>query len=203
MSHIQHQLKFINDSLACIRHYRPAWRDEYMMEPPLSEAQIVSFENQHRCRLPQEYREFLMHVGDGGAGPENGLFRLGEHLPGSGHEGCMEDAVALSTPFPQSGSWNELPPADSSSFDEIYFSPRHADGSLLISDRGCALWTRLIITGPSAGQIWYDSRADHAGLYPLTRADGTRLTFLVWYLGWITPRLKRYGHDGPTTTIGA
>jgi hypothetical protein len=185
----------INEALATIRHFRPLWAERYTLDSPWSEAQVTAFESLHRCRLPEEYRNFLLLCGVAGPGPDYGIFAPNQHFPGSGFDGCLGDDPDLGGSFPYTDAWNDLP-EDETTLPEDYFSSRHCPGSFIISDRGCALWGRLIITGPSAGQIWHDDRADGWGLRPHIAADGTRYTFLRWYREWLDAELFRYGHAG-------
>jgi SMI1 / KNR4 family (SUKH-1) len=46
--------------------------------PVLSEEELVAFERKHRITLPEEYRAFLLEVGNGGLGPGDGLRTLDE-----------------------------------------------------------------------------------------------------------------------------
>ena len=55
-----------------------ASRHRYRFNPPLAEREVTAFEQRHGIRLPQDYRGFLIEVGNGGAGPHYGVFRLGE-----------------------------------------------------------------------------------------------------------------------------
>ena len=50
-----------------------AYSHQYRLAAPASEEQILKFEEQQGIRLPEEYRDFLLHVGNGGAGPYYGL----------------------------------------------------------------------------------------------------------------------------------
>ncbi len=49
---------------------------KYEFAPVVLSSVINDFEYRHNIRLPKAYREFLTQVGNGGAGPDNGLFPL-------------------------------------------------------------------------------------------------------------------------------
>ena len=53
----------------------------YLLGPKLTERDLLAVEQRLGIRLPKEYRLFLAHLGEGGAGPYYGLFTLyGEDL---------------------------------------------------------------------------------------------------------------------------
>jgi hypothetical protein len=72
----------IVDRLDALRRMDPdnsrfgAAAHRYELNQPLAEPQVAAFEAQHGVTLPQAYRTFLLDVGDGGAGPFYGIFRL-------------------------------------------------------------------------------------------------------------------------------
>jgi hypothetical protein len=54
----------------------PSRQRRYELEPALSEGQVRLFEQRYNVTLPESYRSFVTAVGDGGAGPQHGLWPL-------------------------------------------------------------------------------------------------------------------------------
>lgn len=150
-------------------------RHRYVLNEPLSESEVSAFEAHYDVCLPEEYRSFLLEVGDGGAGPFYGIFRLDR--TGLRHP---EDLLPgfLAGPFPHSAAWNE--PGDGSpEAEDKYFDPSHIRGSLNLSHQGCGYMVRLVLNGPQRGALWEDGRCSDAGITPF--APG----FADWYRGWL------------------
>ena len=180
----------------------------FAIEPPLAEEAVRHFEQTHRISLPADYRRFLIEVGNGGAGPAYGLFRLGEmdegHDQGPWHEGDGFVGI-LAEPWPHTGPWNDLTGRpDDSEFDEdpeseerylawdaIYYTPDRVNGAIPICHLGCAYRQWLVVTGPEAGHVWCDDRADEKGLYPLEQDGRERVTFLDWYCSWLAEAIEQ------------
>jgi hypothetical protein len=122
-------------------------------------------------RLPDSYRDFLLKVGDGGAGPGYGLYRLDGTLM---RQPRLDDWHRLdgflTTPFPHRAYWNDN--------SDDYASPWHAAGALPIGTLGCTMDMILVITGPARGQVWMDDRGADGGLIPDS-------DFQTWYRGWL------------------
>ena len=104
----------------------------------------------------------------------------------------------LANPFPFTNSWNDLTgqPDDElyekdeqeyekqlASFEKRYWA--QLDGAIPICHLGCALRQWLVISGPEAGNVWCDNRAEDKGLSPLTRQGSERVSFLTWYRDWL------------------
>ena len=180
---------------------------QFHLHPSLPESALAAFEARHQCRLPVEYRRFLTEVGNGGAGPYYGLFKLGERMDRRSLVRWQEnDGVVgvLRAPFSHTGPWNDLagePTEDDeedddfdqrmAAFENRYFSPRHVDGAVPVADLGCALGHWLVVSGPEAGNIWCDFRADRSGIFPLSSDGSARVTFLQWYCGWLEDALRQ------------
>lgn len=53
---------------------------QYKFNSCLNESDIASFEQKFGVKLPEEYRDFLLIVGNGGAGPDYGILSLEQSL---------------------------------------------------------------------------------------------------------------------------
>jgi hypothetical protein len=99
----------------------------YELGEPLSERELSALEARHGARLPAEYRDFLLHVGDGGAGPGYGL-----------------------APARDDDTWRFPPLADFAG------APEGPGRAIKLADLGCDIVHFLVVTGPAAGQVWVD-----------------------------------------------
>ena len=160
------------------------------LNPALTEDQLQRFETEHRIALPQDYRAFLLHIGNGGTGPGYGLEMLG-HAYGVAWEENPGLVGDLAKPFPYLDAWNEesidgtRPIAEQYQQQDEYWSSKHVNGAIPICHHGCNLRECLIVTGPERGNMWFDDRADWQGLYPDKKSDRERITFLDWYTAWL------------------
>ena len=78
---------------------------------PLSESEIVLIEEAHKVVLPPDYRFYLRFVGNGWAGPDFGICRLGtwdDDRPWSGDDWVWL-VGKLAEPFPHVDAWNPAP----------------------------------------------------------------------------------------------
>ncbi len=184
---------------------------DYELYPALSEDAVAEFESKRHIKLPLDYRGFLINVGNGGAGPAYGVFKLGE-MDGGRHTTPWREndglVGTLSNPFPLSRPWNDLtnkPIFDDSReqdlayedqysdllniFDKTYWTSENVNGAIPLCDEGCAYRLWLIVTGPEAGNIWCDGRVNYKGLFPLQLPGRIRVTFLQWYMNWLDEAL--------------
>ncbi|MET9321679.1 SMI1/KNR4 family protein [Streptomyces sp. NPDC003038] len=151
----------------------------YELAPALGERAVRAFEEDHGIRLPEEYRAFVVAVGDGPAGPGQGLMPLINLRADADEDGAAEDEWQedrrpgrLAAPCPIA----EPRPFDAARrFDE---GEGLTLGTLVLADRGCGMYSRLILTGPLAGQVWH-----------LDQDFGTCVPespdFRTWYTDWL------------------
>ena len=171
----------------------------YRLNPALTDAQVSAIEKKYRITLPADYRRFLIEVGNGGAGPYYGVFKLEEE--DDGHGFCSwSKGTLLGDPselFTHREAWNlpesffaEAEEASDETWEESYWAPRIMNGAIPICHVGCALREWLVVTGPEAGNVWRDDRADQGGIRPLALPGRPRLSFTDWYLDWLKSSLK-------------
>ncbi|TQV77183.1 SMI1/KNR4 family protein [Aliikangiella marina] len=186
---------------------------EYQLNDTLSEIEFREIESKYGCVFPDEYREFITLVGNGGAGPCYGVFpvEMEDHNHGicSWSEGTL--VGDLSKEFPYESDWN-LPdsfwsnePQDNyeseeeedaaweaweEKLNEKYWSEDVLPGAIPICHEGCARRIWLVVTGPMKGTIWRDLRADYAGIELLRDDEGRSLSFNRWYLDWLNQSLS-------------
>lgn len=168
----------------------------YEVNGALDAAMLAVFERLYQIHLPSDFRAFLYYFGDGGAGPYYGLCPLGMSL--FLDMDYPDDTVMLEPgkPFPlttalapptNSVGPNNLPLHDSESAEPINVD----DGILRLCNYGNGVFINLVVSGPSAGQIWTDARNIRQGVYP---GDPMRpnqyMTFLEWYEYWLDDCLE-------------
>ncbi|GAA2456259.1 hypothetical protein GCM10010191_89540 [Actinomadura vinacea] len=160
--------------LASLRERGPLPREGFELRPPLELEYVLALERSHEVRLPESYRNFVLQVGDGGAGPHHGLWPLHRSARWVGH-GPPYGPGYLAIPFP----FTTRVPAEC--FDELDDDGDYDDvltGSMIITEIGCGAFFRLIVTGPASGQVWRDEVSVGGALVPGP-------DFGEWYLSWL------------------
>ena len=130
--------------------------DRYLLAPPVGDAEVRSFEARIGVTLPEEYRSFLLEVGNGPPRPSLGLRSLDRTVP---------DDVDPAAPFPHTEAWNPHDQAVTMTDDE-YFDGRWAAGTITIFDEGCGHTCLLVLNGPARGTVWFDGRPGDYGIKP-------------------------------------
>ncbi len=167
----------------------------YVLDPCLSKEQIREAESQYGIDIPEEYRNFLLFMGNGGAGPAYGDFPLKTALTQS-----VDDVHLLRLPFPHVRYWNIKPEdiglvrdRDYAIFDEIYGSDAFAPGALRVSPEGDGYFDLLVVIGEERGHMWLDGRTSDGGIEPMIIPPDpdTRMSFSVWYEYWLDRSLAK------------
>ena len=170
---------------------------KYHLNQKLEELDVASFEKQNSISLPQEYRKFILEVGNGGAGPYYGLQTMEDSLYADLDFKRTGEFVNPSIPFPFIEPWNMAYEGDEDNetayeeFQNMYFSEKWETGLLRICNYGCAVSLNLVVNGPEKGNIWVDDRGSDGGVYPDSYfGQDERTSFLDWYILWLDSSLK-------------
>lgn len=174
---------------------------ELSLNPVVSREEVLRFERANRIALPEDYKQFVQQIGNGGAGPGAGI------LPLDAAASILDpriisdegrDKIALGKDFPYRAAWNDEAfydalEAGADNLDTLrgkYFSTEHISGSLCFCDLGCGELFLLVVTGDEAGNVWYDGRGTYGGVFPYTYQERMRVGFLEWYDIWLTEILS-------------
>ncbi|MFB7334054.1 SMI1/KNR4 family protein [Streptomyces adustus] len=143
--------------------------EKAVLGPPLTEAEISAFENNHGVRLPEEFRQFLTHIGHGGYGPTYGLLPMERWV---NRQTSMEQ---LAESFPIVPDL-DIPhgPADRRESADSFA------GAIRVVYRGCSDFTLLVVTGAGRGRL---VEVNYEGFFaPRFHTDSD---FLSWYERWL------------------
>ena len=168
-----------------------AYSHQYKLAAPAGEEAIRKFEEQQGVRLPEEYRDFLMFIGNGGAGPYYGLYglkALEDDLSDSrGLRRCRSLEEPVIYPKMSEEEWDRIVNPESRQKGEKVYP---YTGVLPIGTQGCTLMTGLMLTGPYRGQVvYYDN--DFCGPPFFVREKG----FLSWYERWLREVIAGYNDE--------
>ena len=173
-----------------------AYSHKYKVSAPASEETIQEFEEQEGIQLPEEYRNFLMFVGNGGAGPYYGLYGVETEKKelhdshGTRLYRVREEPVIY--PNMSAEEWDRVADPENMPGDgrqkgeEVY----PYVGVLPIGSQGCTLMTGIMLAGPYRGQVvYYDE--DFCGPPFFVREKG----FLAWYERWLREVIAGYSDE--------
>ncbi|MFB2971709.1 SMI1/KNR4 family protein [Aerosakkonema sp. BLCC-F183] len=178
---------------------------KYQLNPCLSEAEIQAFEAKNRITLPDDYRNFLLEVGNGGAGPGDGLRKLEVDKEMS----TAENDYYLSQPFLLMKAWN-YPGLLNPGYEFVDINEdKLTQGTMYVANYGCDIHSRLVITGDQRGTIWINDCGSDGGIYPCSLQIGSfyhsemvedeelepalsepPLSFYDWYDNWLDKSLE-------------
>jgi SMI1 / KNR4 family (SUKH-1) len=168
--------------------YSGASEHRYSFHAPLSEHELFAFEQEFKVSLPSEYVEFLMHLGNGGAGPGYGLFSLAR----SAVEQREHEDSSLDRPFPLTEAVaNALRDCRSEGDKPLHpfiETQRRLDGIIEICDLGCGSKYGLVLTGDQRGRVWSFGGPTYYRWTPASR-DRSPISFLAWYEEWLDEAL--------------
>ena len=152
---------------------------KYHLNPPVSEAEVLAFEEKYGVSLPEDYRAFVQTIGDANAqkleimaGPYYGLSAFGTQVDDLLYEGSeiyLKAPCALSPDMTQE-EWEKLSaPLELEDFEDeddekdgyvievednyIEECGKVFSGLLPLGSQGCAYYHALVLNGKYAGRV--------------------------------------------------
>ncbi|OCX50864.1 glucan biosynthesis protein [Mucilaginibacter sp. PPCGB 2223] len=169
-----------------------ACNHKYIVNEPVTGAELTAFEQRYGVILPACYKSFLLHIGNGGysyfdssAGPFYGIYPLGK----GADELVLEPEKYLQQqcilhPEMQKEEWNMLCRTINETeniSDEDYEAElgKIYSGVLPIGSQGCTYIHAIVLTGPYAGKV---VNLDLDRQHPKFTYENN---FLDWYERWL------------------
>lgn len=131
---------------------------KYQLGTPVTLAELLAFEERYGVELPPPYREFLLQVGNGGAGPYYGLYPLGRGV--SELVETPEATLRLPAriaPGINEAEWQGLThrldhePLSDEDYDQEV--ARLYSGIMPLGSQGCTYLHALVVSGEHAGRV--------------------------------------------------
>jgi len=166
---------------------------KYEFNSLVNESEVTSFENQHNIELPEFYREFILHFGLQGCGPNYGLLNFDYAILSTPSNPKDSEKITLSNDFRFESIWNiKYEQGDYGKWEKEYFEAKWIDGSIRICHEGCGYYVNLVVKGSEKGNIWLDARASDGGIFPIGHHKGeAKTTFEEWYINWLNDSINK------------
>lgn len=177
---------------------------KYKINKKLKERELIDFEKLNDLKIPEDYRQFLTSIGNGGFGPFYGLLPL---LGNDGNKVHPEKEFTLTKEKPLK-IYEELKPLEirlekcnnkmeekeiyeekDRKLDSLY--EKATCGITFLCHEGCGMYSVLVIKGQEAGNVWYLDFANDVGAYPLINPKTQQpVNFSDWLEMWLDKSIE-------------
>lgn len=161
---MSNDMKILKEKFEVLINYNPT---KWKLDPPLTEKQVIGFEKTYDILLPEDYRQFLLEVGQ-----PNFLMTLDKAIFASYHwynDSLPQDL--LKRPFLHTKHWRE-PQLELDCLQQVEVEKNAYGGWLAIANAGCTVHDILIITGIERGNIWSEDLGGGSGFMPYVEFEG-------------------------------
>lgn len=146
---------------------------KYCLNMPATLNEVKQFEESIGVELPEDYRNFLLYLGNGGAGPFYGLYSL------------QQVKSWIYWDVKDSGKAPILSP--NQCIDDLDIKDENwKRGCIPIGTQGDTYFTCLMVTGPDKGRVVYIEYEGSWSFFP------KEPSFLCWYQRWLKEICSHY-----------
>ncbi len=156
------------------RNILGAFQHQYQLNPVVSLKEVQQFEEEYHVELPEEYIFFLTKVGNGGAGPDYGMYSLDEMKLHNNKNICREGVPAFIDKNLTKDAWDIM--SIEVDTDENLMNDMR-EGLLIIGTQREVSDNVLMCKGSEQGKIVYFNWAFEFEVFPYFTGMG----FLEWY----------------------
>ncbi len=166
----------------------------YVLNEKLTKNQVEKFESEAGIPLPQDYRDFLIHVGDGTA--EKRQFPLSLSHAKDCLESCLQEETGLEyigRPFNAENcnkafdeAYEELDDDMDDDAVEEHYSHLYREAlqsTITLYHDGCGYYIVMIVSGELAGQLYYIDTCHGQGIRKVSDS------FTDYYVSWLERRI--------------
>lgn len=155
---------------------------QYQLEPVVSLEQVRRYEQKYHIKLPSEYVFFITEVGNGGAGPDYGIWGIDtKDLPPL-EETEITTPTPLITPELTQEQWEILLENNDDDFDVT-------EGTFCAGTKGCTYFNYIISSGIYENTVYYFDANYEESSPPFVLS----MTFLEWYAAYFSEIIQ--GND--------
>ena len=156
-----------------------AFMHHYDFSQALTETDVAAYEAQYHITLPEEYREYLKRVSNGGAGPFYGMYPLthavmalnsGNLDEGNFYEYLKHNPEHLSKPFQVTDAELDAYLTKKANKQETgpILMDKKAGGYLFLAEYGCGGYFIMPVNGNGVGEVWF-----------LQKPEANKLTYVI------------------------
>ncbi|WP_410771527.1 SMI1/KNR4 family protein [Fontibacillus sp. BL9] len=188
--------EFIHKVTRLLDEYRSLYQGQgpYVLNEKLSKSEVEKFESAAGIKLPQDYRDFLIHIGDGAA--KKRQFPLSLSHAKDCLESCLQEETGLQhvgRPF-SADSCNKAFHEDYEEIDEDmdddaaeqYYNRLYREalqGTITLHNDGCGYYIVMTVSGELSGQLYYIDTCHGQGIHKVSDS------FADYYLKWLERRI--------------
>ena len=121
--------------------------------PPATIEQVCKFEQEMHIKLPNDLVRYLTELGNGGIGPDYGIWSLDEMRENNPYAPIIADLPPMIGGGLPEEEWKKFAQEAASAEYEEPYEQRLVAGGIFISTPGCTMDTLLMCKGAAAGEV--------------------------------------------------
>ncbi len=194
--------------LKLLEAFKKIYGEDYSFLPVATEEELTSFEQKFNCKLPDDYRWFLLNIANG-IERDRGLnfvenvnfkdywYEENEYNPSIPF--VLDRKILFHEPEDYDKYPYEFYVYDDSRPEEevLYYMDAYSNGQVTLRGYGCGTCAFLVVNGNEFGNVWIDDFSSNAQVYPEydEAKNKKRLTFNDWIIKSIERQIEMHNES--------